>query len=505
MNRGNPGTHAFRGAVTASAAFVVLALLIPLLVISAVALETSPLHWDDLDSLDLATLIYSGARLAIYCGNAPPRYLAIVFFGFTYVWMGLAAFTQSALQSWPFGYTFDQGIQLEGAAIVALGILTYEAGRLLSRKSGEFASGHPAAGVRRLSATRVRVLAWIVLLGSPLAIIGLGGLGALFSNRESAANALFPSGVVNGVAQAPGDILAGTLLQDSTTVLSFVALYASLIVRRQRRRDGLGVTTGSNLLLLGLVVVNVIVNNPLSNPRQWFGTVLIALVLALPSALTIVGKNAFIAGMLMVTAILFTYGNAVRGPSYATEHQQTNLVQNWLSGDYDAAVEVAATAQYVEIEGPSYGRQLAGDVLYWVPRRFWSQKPIGTGYIIGYFYGTATPNVSAPLWAEGFMDFGWIGVMLFLLGFGYVSGLLDKGWSASYGALDLRRVILPLLAGYSFILLRGPLLPTMDKLVMFSVALWLLCPVSASVSGGAERALAAGEGRISPLGAARSM
>ena len=351
----------------------------------------------------------------------------------------------------------------------------------------------------------MRVLAWIVLLGSPLAIIGLGGLGALFSNRESAANALFPSGVVNGVAQAPGDILAGTLLQDSTTVLSFVALYASLIVRRQRRRDGLGVTTGSNLLLLGLVVVNVIVNNPLSNPRQWFGTVLIALVLALPSALTIVGKNAFIAGMLMVTAILFTYGNAVRGPSYATEHQQTNLVQNWLSGDYDAAVEVAATAQYVEIEGPSYGRQLAGDVLYWVPRRFWSQKPIGTGYIIGYFYGTATPNVSAPLWAEGFMDFGWIGVMLFLLGFGYVSGLLDKGWSASYGALDLRRVILPLLAGYSFILLRGPLLPTMDKLVMFSVALWLLCPVSASVSGGAERALAAGEGRISPLGAARSM
>ena len=87
--------------------------------------------------VSIGYLIYSGARLAIYCGNAPPRYLAIVFFGFTYVWMGLAAFTQSALQSWPFGYTFDQGIQLEGAAIVALGILTYEAGRLLSRKSGE--------------------------------------------------------------------------------------------------------------------------------------------------------------------------------------------------------------------------------------------------------------------------------------------------------------------------------------------------------------------------------
>jgi hypothetical protein len=413
----------------------------------------------------------------MYCGSAPPKYLGMVFFGFTYVWMGLAAFAQSASESWSLGYSLSEGIQLEGALIVVVGIAMYDVGRVLSRR---IRSRHGAAfssvRVRRLSSTRVRLLAWIVLLSSPVAIVALGGLGALFSNRTIEAGVLFPSGVVNGVAQAPSDILPGTLLADGTTVLSFVALYAWLLIRRERKRAGLRSSAWDRVLLGGLVIVNVIVNNPLSNPRQWFGTVVIALALALPISRTTRGKMIFVAGMLVATSILFTYGNAFRGSSYTSQGEQGKIVQTWLGPDYDAAVEVAATAQYVQVEGLSYGQDLAGDVLFWVPRRFWTSKPIGTGYTLGYFFGTATPNVAAPLWAEGFIDFGWVGVIIFLLTLGLVSALLDRGTTPNYGTLELRSLILPLLAGYSFIFLRGPILPAMPVLTVFSIALWLLCP-----------------------------
>ena len=127
---GEATARALRGAIAATVAFAVLAVLVPFLVCSAIALQTSSLHWNDAGVLYLAILIYSAARLAAYFGNAPPKYMAIVFFGFTYVWMGLAAFAQSASQSWPFGYAFSQSTQLEGAIIVAVGIIAYEAGRV---------------------------------------------------------------------------------------------------------------------------------------------------------------------------------------------------------------------------------------------------------------------------------------------------------------------------------------------------------------------------------------
>ena len=367
-------------------------------------------------------------------------------------------------------------------------------------------SAQPTIRTCRLSATRVRVLASVVLLASPLAVVGLGGLGALFSTRQIAQNALFQSGVINGVVQSPNDVLPGTLLQDGTTVLAFVALYAWLIIRRQRRREGLRSTVGSNLLLLGLVVVNVAVNNPLSNPRQWFGTVVIAMVLALPLFLTGFGKRVFIAGMLVVTALLFSYGNAVRGLSYESGQPKLDTIQTLeVSPDYDAAVEVSAADRYTQLEGLSYGRQLAGDVLFWVPRRFWADKPTGSGFVLGYFFRTATPNISAPLWAEGFVDFGWLGVVIFLMTFGYISARLDRGWASSYGALDLRRVVLPVVVGYSFILLRGPLLATMDKLTMFSIAFWLLCPMVRNTIGADVKAPAvtgepASAARLGPVG-----
>ena len=64
--------------------------------------------------------------------------------------------------------------------------------------------------------------------------------------------------------------------------------------------------------------------------------------------------------------------------------------------------------------------------------------------------------------------------MYFLLA-GYASAGLDRSWRAEIAPTDFRRVLLPLLAGYSVILLRGSLLQAMGQLTAFSLLVWFLC------------------------------
>jgi hypothetical protein len=52
------------------------------------------------------------------------------------------------------------------------------------------------------------------------------------------------------------------------------------------------------------------------------------------------------------------------------------------------------------------------------------------------------------------------------------------------GVLERGRILLPLLAGYSIIILRGSLLQAMDLVTVFCLLLWLLCTTTAGRSSG---------------------
>ena len=85
--------------------------------------------------------------------------------------------------------------------------------------------------------------------------------------------------------------------------------------------------------------------------------------------------------------------------------------------------------KYVEEFGISWGNQLLGAILFFVPRSIWPSKPLGTGHtaIVAldqhYF-----SNVSAPLIAEGYVNFGIVGVVLFALAAGWIFRKLDSAF-----------------------------------------------------------------------------
>jgi hypothetical protein len=127
-------------------------------------------------------------------------------------------------------------------------------------------------------------------------------------------------------------------------------------------------------------------------------------------------------------------------------------------------------------EGPghTWGEQAAGTLLFWVPRSMWDSKPSDTGTTVGLYIGTENVNLSEPLWAELWIDFGLVGM---LLGFVLVGYLLRRGDHWYAGAVDRGRLVtttgmiaIPVLAGYESILLRGSLLQATGR-----VGVMVLC------------------------------
>lgn len=63
----------------------------------------------------------------------------------------------------------------------------------------------------------------------------------------------------------------------------------------------------------------------------------------------------------------------------------------------------------------TYGNQLLGVLLFWVPRSIWSNKPIGSGAFMAEITNLDFSNISMNYFAEGYINFGVFGMFLFLL------------------------------------------------------------------------------------------
>jgi hypothetical protein len=81
-------------------------------------------------------------------------------------------------------------------------------------------------------------------------------------------------------------------------------------------------------------------------------------------------------------------------------------------------------------QGIHWGQQLLGGVLFFVPSNWWHGKPVATGIAIGNFlianYSMWFTNLSAPVIAEGYIDFGAIGVALYAMGLAWLVTAMNR-------------------------------------------------------------------------------
>lgn len=180
--------------------------------------------------------------------------------------------------------------------------------------------------------------------------------------------------------------------------------------------------------------------------------------------------------LILVLSIIFPFSQAfthnrslVVGDLFETfvnRLKTMDVKQALTSLDYDAWSNFMAAIKYSEIESITYGRQLVGAVLFFVPRSFWPNKPVGSGHFVAENmlmtrYSFWFTNISMPFPAEGYINFGILGIILFAFILALVSKITDK-W---YKYNDLRLFFSLYVCFHMIFMLRGDLMSSFAYLV----------------------------------------
>lgn len=237
------------------------------------------------------------------------------------------------------------------------------------------------------------------------------------------------------------------------------------------RNRGYGVRT--YVLLLCVLILYF----PTNSGRLWILSIYMGIVLVhlfrLKHKSTLFVLMIF--GVIYFAALInvFRFAASGLGDFFEAILKGLNVSDRLSNGDFDCYTMIIRTLSYVDTKGITNGRQLLGAFLFWVPRSIWPTKPVGSGSTVLAYQGSDFTNVSSPIIAEGYINFGVFGVMLFALIYAVVCCKIDYracgfrktgGYnSGSFG--DNIQFVYGVIVGYSYLLLRGDLLTALSNLI----------------------------------------
>ncbi|WP_235978347.1 hypothetical protein [Streptomyces lycii] len=423
--------------------------------------------------LQLALTCYTGARLAAMVLAARRRLVQGAFWLFCYIAMGVAPLAQAVLGRTPTPVVGPRSDTVLAIALVLFGCVAFDVGALLARHrpSLRIRWTPKAASVGR---RRLYLLILLAYACSAVFIVKLGGPAVFFTSREGISESI-EAGTAAGAAAPQGNVGSAFLRGFGTVpaLLALLILIRWLVTSRVPRRSPMVL-----LMLAGLVVVNAVVNNPVSNPRYWFLTVAFSILFTAFPRSPVMYRASLALGVV-AALLLFPFMDRFRYDEDGYRPvQSSSFVEPLTLKDYDQIGMFANTITFVEAgAGHAYGRQLAGTTFFFVPRAVWDGKPEDSGVRVGEWMGMNNTNLSSPLWAELWLDFGSPGMIGGFLAVGYGCARADRRYTLR--TVDDQRpgnitaIVVPLLAGYSFILLRGPLLQAAGRIgiALFCLAL----------------------------------
>lgn len=154
----------------------------------------------------------------------------------------------------------------------------------------------------------------------------------------------------------------------------------------------------------------------------------------------------------------------------------TKIKDYYKTANYDTYQMLIATCQATDKCGFTYGRQLLGTLLFFVPRSIWPGKPVGTGAYVSKLLNFSFSNVSAPMVAESYIDFGVAGVIVFAVIAGVAvaridASFWDKGFEKNNAGIKIGYIYF---AAYFMFLCRGSLQSTFSYLIAYFAMLLLV-------------------------------
>lgn len=282
--------------------------------------------------------------------------------------------------------------------------------------------------------------------------VGLAALMAIWAARVMATDTV----TVDSDTAIVGDIMV-TIRHKVAYVIPFAAL-GFYLSRKVRNRS---------LLLVGLMIVFVLLSkNILLDRRNALGPVYLSLAFLLLWKGRIGSRSVFLlvgSGLLFVFPITSIFiNNPIEswGDLVSFENMSREIRGHFVDMHYDAWANLVATIQFVQTEGLQLGRQLLGALLFFFPREFWADKPVSSGQMLGDYLvlnsGLWFTNISFPFPAEGYVDFGVIGIIVYALILAFYCQRLDYFVNRG-GAVDRTSALY--FSFYLTFVMRGAFLP----------------------------------------------
>lgn len=95
----------------------------------------------------------------------------------------------------------------------------------------------------------------------------------------------------------------------------------------------------------------------------------------------------------------------------------------YFAGHFDAFQNFA---RIIILDVHTYGEQILGAFLFFIPRSIWVTKPVGTGFLLAEQAGLSFNNISLPLVAELYLDYSIPGIIVGFLVLGTLYRYIDE-------------------------------------------------------------------------------
>lgn len=404
----------------------------------------------------LLVSVFAGLRFAFIVGARARNLYEMVVWLFAYVFLGIAPLIQMRL-----GIDTDttpsvhHSLDWTSALLVVTGCSAFLLGVLLfkHRKREPLAEVGADLGVNPARANLL-TLACLALFAYYVSRVGPSSLFISRLDLDLVRQSIWPDKTVN------------SLIVGGTSMGLLVSTVAQMYLRRQRK--AMGKPRPWLLPFVSFVALFMCVN-PVSSARYIFGTVLLAMLGAFGAYATPKRFRFVSISAIFGLVYLFPIADLFRR-SLDTTAKAENPLQSMLSGDFDSFSQITNTVDYVNEHGIAWGNQLIGVLFFWVPRNIWPDKAVDTGALVGQFKGYSFKNLSAPLWAEFYINGGWVLLILGMFALGVLVGKLDERSEAVLARTSYPSLMACIVPFYLLIVLRGSLLQSVAFMSVIAVA-----------------------------------
>ena len=174
--------------------------------------------------------------------------------------------------------------------------------------------------------------------------------------------------------------------------------------------------------VLMLLIIMLVFNNPIGVPRYFSAMVLLSVLLVFRQKMTLSRRIYTLMSLGLV--LIFPLLNFFRYEDSSKISGKLALGSTLFSSvNMDTYQSMIVTLKFNIV---TYGNQLLGVLFFFVPRSIWPTKPEGSGRLIAEEANYVWDNVSANFFAEGYINFGYIGVIIFSIVLGRWLKVLDR-------------------------------------------------------------------------------